>query len=338
MRFKYIKLINLFILLGLVVTACNLPGYSRTPTPGPNLAQTIAAQTVEARLTEIAASSGGPPPPTTQAPQVPPTNTLPPMLPTFTNSPMPTNTPTITSTPICDRVAFVADITIPDDTEMSPGQAFTKTWRLRNTGECTWNSAYRVVFSGGEAMGAPASVQLTSGTIGPGQTVDVSVDMVAPNAPGTYQGFWKLRNPAGMVFGLGASGEVAFWVKIKVKAGPSFDMSYHNTHLCGGLTYATFRIVDNGSEYFESAEIYIKDLNDNTDIYGPLFNNTPFLTSPNDCPPANSDTEPRNVPYYIAVSIAGSTSGHTARCRIKLCTEDALGGDCVTKSVDFTIP
>ena len=31
-----------------------------------------------------------------------------------------------------DRAQFLADVTVPDGTRFDPGQAFTKTWKLRN--------------------------------------------------------------------------------------------------------------------------------------------------------------------------------------------------------------
>ena len=119
----------------------------------------------------------------------------------------------------CDRVSFEKDVSVPDGTKKPAGSAFTKTWRLKNTGSCTWTSGYQLVFDHGDKMGGPPEAQLTSGTIAPGQTVDVSVNLTAPSNPGTYQGFWKLRNPSGVVFALGDNGDTAFWVKIKVEAG-----------------------------------------------------------------------------------------------------------------------
>jgi hypothetical protein len=101
---------------------------------------------------------------------------------------------------------------------MTAGDAFTKTWRLKNIGSCTWTSGYKLVFDRGDAMGGPAEVQLTTGTVAPGQTVDVSVNLKAPAQTGTYQGYWKLRNASGVLFGWGDKASSAFWVKIKVEA------------------------------------------------------------------------------------------------------------------------
>ena len=117
---------------------------------------------------------------------------------------------------ICtDRVAFIMDVTIPDDTEIEAGETFTKVWRFRNEGTCSWNTSYDLVFHHGDHMSAASAVVL-SGSVMPGQIVDLSVDMVAPVEPGTYQGFWILRNGEDVLFGLGAGGDVAFWAKIVV--------------------------------------------------------------------------------------------------------------------------
>lgn len=127
----------------------------------------------------------------------------------------------VTSTPepeieaCSDRIAFIMDVTIPDDSEIEAGAAFTKTWRLRNDGTCTWEPSYDLVFHHGDHMSAASTVALT-GSVMPGQIVDLSIDMVAPADPGTYQGYWMLRNGDDVLFGLGAGGDVAFWVKIVV--------------------------------------------------------------------------------------------------------------------------
>ena len=67
----------------------------------------------------------------------------------------------------------------------------------------------------GDQMGGPASQQLTNGTVAPGQTIDVSVDLVAPGSNGTYKGNWKLREPGGAAFALSTG---PFWVQIKTGA------------------------------------------------------------------------------------------------------------------------
>jgi hypothetical protein len=128
--------------------------------------------------------------------------------------------PSAAHTTPCNAAAFVRDVSIADGMVMDAAQDFTKTWRLQNTGACSWNSTYALVFIGGDRMNAAAAVYL-SGTVNPGQSIDLSLDMKAPTQDGSYQGFWKLRDAAGVLFGIGPQAQDAFWVKIRV-AGPSF--------------------------------------------------------------------------------------------------------------------
>jgi hypothetical protein len=100
-----------------------------------------------------------------------------------------------TGRPSCsDRAAFVADVTVPDGTVLAPGTAFDKTWRLRNTGTCTWNTGYQLAFVGGSQLSAPGTVNIPH-DVSPGSTVDITVPMVAPQANGRYRSGWQMRNP-----------------------------------------------------------------------------------------------------------------------------------------------
>ncbi len=149
-----------------------------------------------------------------------PTPTEEPPAPTDSSEPTPTTeSPTDTPEPTgCTNFAsFVSDVTYPDDTEVDADSSFTKTWRLRNDGTCTWTSSYALVFSHGDRMDGLVESALL-GTVPPGSTVDISSGMTAPADTGTYQGFWKLRSSDGVLFGIGTDGSVAFWVKIVVPA------------------------------------------------------------------------------------------------------------------------
>lgn len=127
-------------------------------------------------------------------------------------SPAPTSPPGTAGT---NLVEFVADVTVPDGTDFEPGEAFSKTWQVRNAGTATWTTAYALVFVSGDQMGGPASITLPA-EVPPGQTVDLTVDLVAPEALGTYTGFWMLRNAAGVAFGLSAEGNQPIYVQIDV--------------------------------------------------------------------------------------------------------------------------
>jgi len=226
------KPVTILILGFLFLTACNMPRPTPTSQEDPGLIHTIAAQTVEAQLTREAEGQqpGDGLPQSEPGQSESPTTTLTPSptsLPTNTQPPPVTNTPaptaTITQIP-CDHITWGKDVTIPDGTELVPGEPFTKTWRLKNAGTCTWTSGYSLVFESGDRMGAPDALQLTTGTIAPGQDYDVSVVLTAPDEPGTYRGNFKFRNPSGTIFGLGNKSE-AFYVEINVPArsGVMFD-------------------------------------------------------------------------------------------------------------------
>jgi hypothetical protein len=132
-----------------------------------------------------------------------------------TSTPVPaTNTPVPTAVTYCDWVAFIKDVTIPDGTQLSTGEVFTKIWRLQNRGTCTWTPDYMLVYTSGDQMGSTTAVRLP-GYVAPGQTVDVSVTLTAPASAGEHIGYWMLRNPSGALFGSGAKANEAFYVEIK---------------------------------------------------------------------------------------------------------------------------
>lgn len=331
MHIKYPRVLTVLMAFAIIVTACNLPGRSEPEAPQGDQIATSAALTVEARMTAR--------PPSVTQPAPEPTNTQPPPLATPTRTTVPTNTtvpsPTTTEAP-CDRAVFVTDVTIPDGTDFAPGDTFTKTWRVRNTGSCVWTSGYSLVFDQGDAMGGPASVQLTSGVVNTGETVDVSVNLTAPSSAGTYRGNWKLRNSSGVVFGTGASGTGSIFVEIDVVEAVAFSLSFEGVGLCLA-NYATVKIVNTGTEYLRSAQMKVTDLTASSTLYGPASNTKAFLEAKTDCPPGNNDADPGRT-YWIAVSIGSPPSGNNARFEVKACTGESVDGDCVTKTVDFTIP
>lgn len=225
-------IVTLLLVLPVSLTACNRPNQQNESTITPNITQVY--QTVAARLTENAStplvSPSLPFTPTLQATptqsQITPSTTQP--APSATQSP-PQNSPT--SQKLCDQAAAGTpiDVTIPDDTTIQAGQAFVKIWRLVNVGSCNWDSSYAAVFFSGEQMGAQAVVPLR-GQVAPGQSVDIQVDMVSPLVPGSYQGNWKLRNNANVLFGIGPSGSAPFWVRIQVLATASVTPSPTTTN------------------------------------------------------------------------------------------------------------
>jgi uncharacterized protein YkwD len=157
------------------------------------------------------------------------TSTLPPTKPGLA---LPTDTPFIstpdastTSTPgtpdgtalttadgTCkDSAAMIEDVTVPDNSIMTSGQAFTKTWRFMNNGKCNWNG-YTIAFYAGDRMSTPDTVPVPPTEAG--KTVDVSVQLTAPSSDGSYTGFYVLKNDKGEVLPIGI--EQSFWLKIRI--------------------------------------------------------------------------------------------------------------------------
>jgi hypothetical protein len=215
---KTYRILVLMLTLAIVVGACSLPS-SAPPTEqtNPNAIFTAAAQTVVAQLTQNALLN----PTSAPATAVPATETAAPMAATSTPAPiapLPTavNPPAAVPTTSCDAAQFVTDVTIPDGTTETAKATFVKTWRLKNIGTCTWNASYSLVFDSGNSMGGPATQPLT-GTVAPGASVDISVNLQAPAADGAYRGFWGLSNGSGSR--LSISGGKTFYVDIKVGSG-----------------------------------------------------------------------------------------------------------------------
>jgi polar amino acid transport system substrate-binding protein len=131
-------------------------------------------------------------------------------------TPVPTATPA-PPPPCIDGMAFVADLNLADNNmknppKMAPGQAFTKGWRIRNSGTCTWTNTYSLDYAGGNTSASRMGGQRTfiQGSVPPGGIYDIYINMVAPIVPGTYQGFWQMLSSISYPFGQ------KIWVGIEV--------------------------------------------------------------------------------------------------------------------------
>jgi hypothetical protein len=188
------KILAIMALLLITALACNLP---TAQVSGPDLAGTYAAQTVaiEQTLAALGGSSGA-----TQNPPLSQATTQAVVPATAQPTSTWTIIPTRTLTPVpCNKVKFIDDLSIPDDTLMAPNEAFTKMWRIRNDGTCTWTTSYSVYFDSGSQMGASSSIPLTR-NVYPGETYDISIPMTAPSGAGTYTSNWKMKDQNGTSF------------------------------------------------------------------------------------------------------------------------------------------
>ncbi len=265
--------------------------------------------------------------------------------PTFTSTPLPTFTRTLTATPIpCHWAQYVSDVSYPDDTVVPPSWTIEKTWRLKNIGSCTWTSGYQLIFDHGDRMDAPDWVQLTTGTVPPGGTVDVMVTLHTPAADGTYQGYYKLRSADSHVFGIGASASGAFWVRVKVERKVDLAAEFYNVHHCGNFWSTTFLIGAAGNVGLDSVQVRLYNRITSAQIGSTFTSDAPFLGTATACLSDGGYDGPIGPggAYFLALNffppMIPPPSGLQARALVKACTGEGLAGDCVEKQVDFTYP
>lgn len=134
--------------------------------------------------------------------------------PTLTPAPSPTTASNLPNTYTdCARANLVEE-NPPDGTIFKPGEQFLKTWRILNSSNCVWNTSYKLVFWDGDLLGGGYVYNFPQ-TLGPGESAEVSIALVAPDAPGEYRSEWKLQTPDNRTFGVGQYSE-ALWTEIVV--------------------------------------------------------------------------------------------------------------------------
>jgi hypothetical protein len=193
MQKYFISVAMIMVIAAFMLSACGFAAGNRTPTLPPlkpAAVYTAAAQTVFADLTlqSLVTQPAG-----TFAiiPTASATSTH--LLPTS-----PFIYPTVANN--CANSSFITDVTIPDGTQLPVNTEFTKTWRVQNTGTCTWTTSFHLVFFRGEAMGG-LSVAL-AGSVSTGQQVDISVKLKVPAKTGKLTGVWVLADGNGHNFGV----------------------------------------------------------------------------------------------------------------------------------------
>jgi hypothetical protein len=272
----------------------------------------------------------------------------------------PSATPTGTPSSPCNRAQFLGDVNYPDGSEVLPGTPFTKTWRMKNIGSCTWTAEYSLVFNHGDRMDAPPSTPIALGMVPPGAETTVSVDLVAPASKGTYQGYFFLRSPEGQLFGIGSDGLQSFRVKIVVKSPiptntptaqinipplaksriviplfVGFSAQFVQRAACGVRRMGVFKVTNTGTLTIESLHI---------ELQGPV--GTMVLSSDQDKPFRSAPVQPYpecaneagdNLnPRSEAINTTLPNAGTSGRAIIKMCSQNGLAGECEEKTLDFT--
>ena len=205
----------------LLLAGCNM-GATAEPTVDVNAINTAAVATamgqLSAQLTQTALAAPSPTPLSTVTLAPLPTSALPTVntgaIPTLSFNTTPVAGFTQLASPAapaattslgdsCNNSAYEGDVTIPDGTVMKPGEDFTKIWKIRNTGTCTWDEGYTFVFVGGDKTIDPRNFefQKESDFVAGGEAIDIAIKLTAPMAEGKYQGNWRMRSDSGTYFG-----------------------------------------------------------------------------------------------------------------------------------------
>jgi uncharacterized protein YkwD len=194
------KVFTLTLLAAIVLAGCN----AQSPT-----AAVVATSTVAQEVTVTEAPVQLPVATESAPAGVLPTETA--GTPGTSEAPRPTNEPNCTNS-----AAFVTDVTIPDNTPIVAGTPFTKTWRVSNNGTCIWGPDYTISYYSDERMSAPASVPMP--LTYPGQNADLSIDLVAPNSPGTHRGNFVIKNPAGLIMKVNSDSRLWLVINVSLEA------------------------------------------------------------------------------------------------------------------------
>jgi hypothetical protein len=218
------KILAMLTTIALFIPACG------SAQPQESIISTAVAQTVQAG----GALTATPIPPistfTLEAPQI--DSTLTPAI-------TPTNAATLVSAPSdpnCVKASLVAE-NPPDQTILTPGQYFWKTWTLQNAGTCPWTTAYKLVFWSGDKLGSSISYALPD-DVAPDATINISIYLQAPDTNGSFTGYWRLKTPWESNFGVG---QYDSSISTSIVVG-SLTPESHKTETVFGVTAVTYQV------------------------------------------------------------------------------------------------
>jgi long-subunit fatty acid transport protein len=219
---KPTRLILLIILTAvLLLTSCNV-GAAPAPTIDVNALSTALVGTTVAQLSVQLTQTALAAPTNTATPTATVTTLATSPLPTFSfvNTPVPgANTPVTGLTPVvvlptpqataalgdaCNNNVFEGDVTIPDGTILKPGINFVKQWAIRNTGNCTWDDGYALIYIAGTTPDLdPRNFQFKKPEdfVSPGESINIGIPLTTPCKPGKYEGHWRMQSDSGYYFG-----------------------------------------------------------------------------------------------------------------------------------------
>ncbi len=220
------KYIFMLTLLTLLVSACSPSASQSNDQVATAVAQTVQAQNSLTKIAQLPTLTPVPPSAETPIASTP-------------EAAQPTNTTApVVGAPSCTISARLAAENPPDGALFKPGETFYKTWSLENTGTCTWDKSYSLIFARGDLLGGLNSYSLPE-TVAPGETKNITILLKAPDTEGTFTGYWSIQTPWGAVFGVGPSSD-PFYVQVAVSsaAKPKYGIT--------SVTYKLIRDPDTG--------------------------------------------------------------------------------------------
>ena len=99
---------------------------------------------------------------------------------------------------MCDSLK-ISEVGLQNNATVTAGSQFTKTWLVRNTGTCTWTTAFQMAFGWGEQMNGQDTA--LPRTVNPGEEIEISIILTAPSSSGQHGAYWRLRTDGDVYFG-----------------------------------------------------------------------------------------------------------------------------------------
>ncbi len=186
MKTRLISILLICVLITLLFS-CGTNSEKQADSGDVNVIRTAAVATFASSLTEtLVAVPIASPTPTVKSTSTPPQITV------TLETPPTANT--------CYNLLYIEDVTIPDNTQMKPGEVFTKTWLVQNIGGCAWRPGFTFQHVGGDLMRGN-TVTLTE-AIQTGSKREISVQLVVPSGQnGLIQSAWRMADENGIFFG-----------------------------------------------------------------------------------------------------------------------------------------
>jgi hypothetical protein len=195
-----------FTCITLMITACGSSAQTQAEI-ATSVAQTVQAQNSLTKAAAIPTLTVAPPREITSTPDV-----------NFTATSAP-----LAGAPGCTVSARLVGETPADGALFKPGEFFWKTWSIQNTGTCTWDSSYKLVFRSGDLMDGLISYPFPQ-SVSPNETRDITIYLKAPSGEGPYTGYWQIQTPWGATFGVGPN-SIPFYVNINVANNPNYGIA-----------------------------------------------------------------------------------------------------------------